>query len=220
MEITHQTLDWNSSDILIQIAQHLQSPLASIIEANERAKQIKNNEKPENVSEIIFSNSQEISRLIKEVTDIARSRSIQVSKKQQPIIFDIYNANPKVKHLCKEAIQPNNISITDHHWLVNFETEVFDEIKSSQVNLQDLSYKLAISERQLHRKIKNLLHLTPNKYIRILKLYKAKELLSKFMYNTVSEVAYAVGYYDTHYFSKLFYQHYGITPKEFIFSHK
>mgnify|MGYP001801341351 FL=1 len=198
MEATHKTIDWNSSDILMQIAQHLQHPLASIIEANKRAAEVKNDEKQENVSEIIFSNSQEISRLIKEVTDIARSRSIQISKKQQPIIFDIYNTNPKVKHLCKKAIQPNSMSITDHHWLVNFETEVFDEIKSNQVNLQDLSYKLAISERQLHRKIKNLLHLTPNKYIRILKLHKAKELLSKFMYNTVSEVAYAVGYYDTH----------------------
>ena len=91
MEATHKTIDWNSSDILMQIAQHLQHPLASIIEANKRAAEVKNDEKQENVSEIIFSNSQEISRLIKEVTDIARSRSIQISKKQQPIIFDIYN---------------------------------------------------------------------------------------------------------------------------------
>ena len=75
---------------------------------------------------------------------------------------------------------------------------------------------MAVSERQLHRKIKNLLHLTPNKYIRVLRLYKAKQCIDDYLYDTISQISYAVGYYDTHYFSKIFKQQYNMSPKELL----
>ncbi len=219
MDINNQRIDWNSPDVLMQIANNIESPLTSIIEANnQRLQQLKSKSSKgkSKVSEIIFSNSQEIASLIKEVVKFAKSKSVSVSDKSQPSIFQIYSTNPTVQSLCKKEIVPEKISKTEQSWLLDFEKEVFKQIKNSQLNLYDLSYNLAISERQLHRKIKNLLHLTPNKYIRILKLQKAKELLDDYMYDTISEVSYAVGYYDTHYFSKLFYKQYGSMPKELL----
>ncbi len=217
MEINNQIIDWNSPDVLLQIVTNIQNPLTSIIKANNDLGHKEKNEISQiDAAHIIFSNSLEISNLIEEVKTAIKLKSVQISSREQPVIFKIYDVNPNVKSLCKEEIISTKISKSDQHWLLNFEEEVFKHIKSNQLNLYDLSFCMAISERQLHRKIKNLLHLTPNKYIRILKLHKAKELIDQYIYDTVSEVSYAVGYYDTHYFSKLFYQQYHRTPNEFL----
>jgi len=223
MDINNQRIDWNSPDVLMQIVKNIEYPLNSIIKANKsRLKQLANKQAKtkSNVSEVIFSNSQEISNLIKEVIEVAKSKSVHISNNTQPAIFEIYTTTPNIQGLCEKNINPSRISKTDQLWLLNFEKEVFKQAKSNQLNLYDLSYNMAISERQLHRKIKNLVHLTPNKYIRVLKLHKAKALIDEFVYDTVSEIAYAVGYYDAYYFSKLYHQQYGITPKKALVSRK
>lgn len=217
MDINNQRIDWNQPDVLIQVLENIKGPLNSIMEANQhRLKQIKSKSKPRrgNASEIIFSSSQEISKLIKEVIKVAKSKSTQ------PYIFQIYQDTPNIQSSCKKQISSSKISKTDQTWLINFEKKVFEQIKRGQINLFDLSYNLAISERQLHRKIKSLTGLTPNKYIRALRLYKAKELIDQYTYDTISEISYRVGYFDTHYFSKLFHQQYNTFPKELLLSKK
>jgi AraC-like DNA-binding protein len=162
---------------------------------------------------IIFSNSEEIKKLLDEVIEMTK----EIDKtKEEPIIFKIYNSNERVQSMCKEKINPKIISKQDASWLLKIEDEVYKNIDHKDLNLCDLSYNLSVSERQLHRKIKNLLHLTPNKYIRILRLYKAKQYIDSYLYDTISQISYAVGYYDTYYFSKLFNQQYGVSPKELL----
>ena len=75
---------------------------------------------------------------------------------------------------------------------------------------------MSVSERQLYRKITNLIYLTPNKYIRVLRLHKAKQIIENYIQHSISQIAYAVGYNDVHYFSKLFLEQYEITPRELI----
>ena len=215
MNLENQKLDWGSSNVLLQIVKNIEAPLASIIEANNNnslklsytgiSKNKSNN--------IIFSNSEEIKKLLDEVIEMTK----EIDKtKEEPIIFKIYNSNERVQSMCKEKINPKIISKQDASWLLKIEDEVYKNIDHKDLNLCDLSYNLSVSERQLHRKIKNLLHLTPNKYIRILRLYKAKQYIDSYLYDTISQISYAVGYYDTYYFSKLFRQQYGLSPKELL----
>ncbi|QVY64621.1 helix-turn-helix transcriptional regulator [Polaribacter sp. Q13] len=215
MNLENQNINWNSSDILLQIVKNIEAPLASIIEANKHnSLKISYNgllkEKPTN---IIFSNSQEIKRLIDEVVKIAQASN---TAKEEPVIFKIYHANNRVQLMCSKEIDPKKISKQDASWLLKLENEVYKNIDQKDLNLYDLSYSLSVSERQLYRKIKNLVHLTPNKYIRVLRLYKAKQFIDNYLYDTVSQISFAVGYYDTHYFSKLFNQQHGVSPKELL----
>ncbi|MBE2281435.1 MAG: response regulator [Ignavibacteriaceae bacterium] len=60
------------------------------------------------------------------------------------------------------------------------------------------------SERQLQRKIKELTGLSPAEFIRFARLTQAKNLIESKTYNTISEVAYAVGFHNPKYFSKLY----------------
>lgn len=203
----------NSSDVLMQLVKEMKVPLASLMEANKQLNHVGTNTEKSTTNQVIFSSSQEIASLIEEVVKLANNNK---PVEKVPIIYEIYHGNERVKSMCKEEINPNKISKQDTSWLIEMEGEVYKNIKHKDLNLYDLSYKMAVSERQLHRKIKSLLHLTPNKYIRILRLHKAKQFIDDYMYDTISQISYAVGYYDTHYFSKLFSQQYGSFPKELL----
>jgi len=205
-------VDWSSPDVLMQLIKNIEAPLTSIIQAsNSHPNSDRLNITENQPSQIIFSNSQEIKKLIDEVV-----KTVNGGRIEDPIIFRIYNSNERVQTMCKEEINPKRISKQDTSWLKQMENEVYKNIKHKDLNLYDLSYSLSVSERQLHRKTKNLVYLTPNKYIRVLKLYKAKQLIDDYLYDTISQISYAVGYYDTHYFSKLFSQQYGVSPKELL----
>ncbi|WP_272149801.1 helix-turn-helix domain-containing protein [Tenacibaculum aiptasiae] len=206
----------NSSDVLIDLIKEIKIPLKSIIEANKKLTTIDviTNKQPERTTnDIIFNSSKEIASLIDEVVKLAKEGK---PKEKFPLIYQIYHGNERVQFMCKKEINPNKISQQDTSWLLEMENEVYKNIKHKDLNLYDLSYKMAVSERQLYRKIKGLLHLTPNKYIRILRLHKAKQFIDDYVYDSISQISYAVGYYDTHYFSKLFRQQYGIFPKKLL----
>lgn len=198
-----------NSDILSKLLREIESPLTSIIEEftkseNKEVKEVAKNQ-------MIFTHSLEIKRIVDEVVKKANGTTYE-----DLVFFQVYNSNERVQSMCKEEVNTQKISKQDISWLQSMEQEIYKNIKHKDLNLYDLSFKLSVSERQLHRKIKNLVKLTPNKYIRILKLHKAKDLIDSYLYDTVSQISYAVGYYDTHYFSKLFNQQYGMYPKELL----
>ncbi len=208
--LKNTNIDWTAPDVLSQIVQNIKNPLETILSASRKRDHFH--------SEIILANSEQINRIIEEILLEIASKSVNVTMHSRPDIFSIYETNSNVQSMCIKEIQPAKITKPDQSWLVNLEKEIYFSIKKNDVNIYDLSYKMAVSERQLYRKITGLIHLTPNKYIRILKLHKAKQMIDNYIQNSISQIAYAVGYNDVHYFSKLFTEQYDISPKELITS--
>ena len=104
----------------------------------------------------------------------------------------------------------------DLEWLEKLEHLVKEQISDPKFNLPQLASQLFISERQLHRRIKSLIGLTPNKYIREIKLQKARTLLEERICSTVLEVSFAVGFSKADYFSKVFQQRFGKLPSAYL----
>ena len=206
------TIDWSSPDILEQIVQNIKNPLENIITASQNS----NIDDKATIEEIIFTSSKEISDIVEEMMRKAKSKSLSITFQDRPEIFEIYEANENVREMCSNEINPQKITKQDQDWLMNLEKEVYGSISHNYLNLYDLSYKMAVSERQLHRKIADLVCLTPNKYIRILRLHKAKQMMDKYIQRSISQIAYAVGYNDVHYFSTLFMCQYNVSPKELL----
>ena len=203
--------DRNSLGIILQMVQNIEVPLTTLIEETYRINHLQRiNSLQKDSKEILFSNTQEIKQLIDEV--LAHIKSNQ-ELALQPTIFKVFDSNERVRSMCGKGIDARRISKLDIAWLVDLEKEVYKNIDRQEIHLSDLAFSLAVSKRQLNRKVHSLLYLTPNKYIRILKLNKAKQLIDAFTCDRVSDISYAVGYSDTHYFSKLFQQQYGVTPK-------
>lgn len=212
---TNSLIDWSNPDVLFQIVQNIKSPLEKIIETSKRNKDLGGIQ-----YEVIFSNSKQISDIMENFLNEIKAKSVTLTIQENPDIFDIYIANKNVQEMCTKELITNKINKVDLDWLMNLEKEIYLSINKNNINICDLSYKMAVSERQLHRKIHQLLHLTPNKYIRILRLHKAKNMIDNYLQNSISQLAYAVGYNDVHYFSQLFSHQYDISPKELINSLK
>jgi AraC-like DNA-binding protein len=213
MNLTKTTvINWSSPDILEQIVQHIKCPLENIITASQNG----TSENKREIDEIIFTNTKDISDIVEDIMAKARSRSLNLTFQSRPEIFEIYDANEKVRDMCSGEINPLKITKIDQDWLLDLENEINESINQSDLNLYELSYRMAISERQLYRKLFALVSLTPNKYIRILRLNKAKKIIDSYIDRSISQIAYSVGYNDVHYFSRLFTCQYSVSPKQLI----
>lgn len=205
------TIDWSNPNVLYQIMNDIKNPIEKIMETSKR-----NMEKGGFQDEVIFSSSKQIKDVIEQILEEIQSKSVNLTVKQTPEIFFIYESNKNVQKMCTNELVPEKITKTDQDWLLNLEKEIYSSFTQNDINIYDLSYKMAVSERQLYRKITNLIYLTPNKYIRVLRLHKAKQIIENYIQHSISQIAYAVGYNDVHYFSKLFLEQYEITPRELI----
>lgn len=205
-------IDWSSPDILEQIILNIKNPLDNIRTVSQNST-IHNKT---TTDEIIFSSTKEINDIIEDIMLKAKSKSLNLTFQGRPEIFEIYESNGNVREMCTDEIKPQKMTKFDQEWLLNLEKEIYGSITQNYLNLYELSYKMAVSERQLHRKIANLVYLTPNKYIRIIRLHKAKKMIDNYIERSISQIAYAVGYNDVHYFSRLFVEQYDVSPKELL----
>lgn len=76
-----------------------------------------------------------------------------------------------------------------------------------------LAKELAMSERQLQRKIKVILGTTPNNFIKEFRLKKAQELLLNG--TQIGRIALDVGFSSQTYFGRCFKESFNCTPKQY-----
>lgn len=82
-------------------------------------------------------------------------------------------------------------------------------------NIQVLCDEMAMSKSQLYRKFSALTNLSAAKYIRTLRMRKAKELLQTTSLN-ITEIGYEVGMKSVSAFSQVFKEEFGQSPREFV----
>jgi len=73
---------------------------------------------------------------------------------------------------------------------------------------------LGVSRSVLFGRCRALLGTTPATYLRRLRLERAQALIREGG-RSMTDISYAVGFNDPHYFSKIFKKEFGITPSEF-----
>lgn len=92
---------------------------------------------------------------------------------------------------------------------------ILENMSDERFSIDNLSSEFAISRTNFQKKIKNITGLTPNDYIKLIRLNKSAELLSTGKYR-INEVCFLVGFNTPSYFSKCFFEHFGKLPKDFI----
>jgi CheY-like chemotaxis protein len=83
-----------------------------------------------------------------------------------------------------------------------------------EFDVDHLAQHLAVSRRQLFRKLRAVTGCTPNAFIRTLRLKRAAQLLKESQM-TVTEVTYAVGFIDLKHFRSVFREQFGVLPTEY-----
>lgn len=111
-------------------------------------------------------------------------------------------------------IEEGSFGVSEQDFLIKLNELICKNLENSAYTVEDLARDLSISRVQLYRKVKAILGISISDHINNIRLDKSKELLKK-SNQTISEVAYAVGFSSPNYFSTSFKNKFGISPTEF-----
>jgi DNA-binding response OmpR family regulator len=135
--------------------------------------------------------------------------------------FDILELKARIANLiaripAKRAEESAGDPVTgiDQRWLQLLEQNVIRNISRSDFTINALADTMQISRRQLYRKIKLYTGLAANEYVREVRLFEARKLLEERSVRTVAELAYAVGFEDPDYFSRIYMERFGYRPSK------
>ena len=84
----------------------------------------------------------------------------------------------------------------------------------AEFSVEDVAKHFNISRVQLYRKVKAITGKSVSAYIRLIRLYKGKQLLRNTV-KSISEIAYEVGFKDPNYFSRSFQESFNQSPSEY-----
>lgn len=104
----------------------------------------------------------------------------------------------------------------DSKWIKSLEQAVKKNLENPHFDIVLLANELAISNRQLNRKVKLSTGLTPAKYIQEIRLQKARVLLESGELDSITSVSYSVGFKTPTYFAKQFKKRFGRHPSSYL----
>ena len=118
------------------------------------------------------------------------------------------------KHMEKAAELKGS---TEGIFLKKVNAVIQSHISDPDFKVDTLANAMALSRTQLFRKVKGLTQMSPQRYLRFVRLEKAKKLLqSKEKDLNVSEVCYNVGFASKSHFTRSFRKEFGFNPSEFV----
>ncbi len=113
---------------------------------------------------------------------------------------------------CEEPL----MAAADLEWLEKLENVYLEHLNDSRLSVDFAAQKMLLSGRQFHRQLKKLTGLTPNQYLREIRLNQARQFIEAGQYQTIKETAQAVGFSDVPYFTKLFRERFGANPSDML----
>ncbi|GAA6205908.1 ATP-binding protein [Thalassotalea sp. SU-HH00458] len=109
--------------------------------------------------------------------------------------------------------EDNVIDSVEEVFLEKLEMTIAQMYINPELGITQLAQNMAMSERQLQRKIKVILGTTPNNFIKEFRLKKAQELLKSGA--QIGRIALDVGFSSQTYFGRCFKETYHCTPKQY-----
>ena len=139
-----------------------------------------------------------------------------------PYLESVIANQLKTRQLLRDAFLKNplssitsvNISAGDNAFLRRLQDVLNENLGNPRFRMDDIAEMMNMSRANFYRKIKGVLDMSPNDYLRLERLRKAAKLLVE-QNLQISEVSYMVGFNSPSYFTKCFHAQFGIHPKDF-----
>ncbi|KUY30547.1 AraC family transcriptional regulator [Elizabethkingia ursingii] len=96
---------------------------------------------------------------------------------------------------------------------IGYAIEFIKKNLHQKLTIDQIANVAYVSKSNFFKMFKEELGISPNRFILAERIKKAKELLAR--HESIKEVAFQTGFSDTNYFTRIFRQHEGITPKIF-----
>ena len=118
------------------------------------------------------------------------------------------------KNISKTFVSYIDVPSADQKFLDSVKEVIEEHMGDSNFGVEWLAHEVAISPRQLQRKLKGSIGLSAGSLIRVMRIQRAAQLLEQNAGN-ITEIAYSVGFKDSSYFSRLFKKMHGVNPSEY-----
>ena len=144
--------------------------------------------------------------------------------KQRQILYDYYISKMREGEKdtsLMEQLAPSTPQVThfDDDFIRNILQSVEENIQNSEFKIDDLAEAMSLSRTVFYRKVKSLMGVSPVDFVKTMRIKRAVQLLEQDEF-TVSEVGYMSGFTTPQYFSRVFKEAMGCTPKEYRLKHK
>ena len=145
-------------------------------------------------------------RLLKTLDD-----PVEAAVLGEPIIDEIYyrllsgEQGGALKILLRQQGQIQQISKAVEHLHENLD---------QPISVEELANLVSMSSSGFHKKFKEVMHLSPLQYVKLVRLNKANTYITEG--KNISEAAYLVGYNSPAQFSREYKRQFGVTPSEML----
>lgn len=109
--------------------------------------------------------------------------------------------------------QPQTPAVQPDPFLLKVTNIIEKNLSDSDFGVLQLCHQLHLSRMQVHRKLKAVCNKSTAQFIREMRLQKAQQLLTT-SDSTIAEIAYAVGFTEPNYFTKVFKDFYRQLPSD------
>ena len=137
----------------------------------------------------------------------------------QACIANLINSREKLRQAFAQSpfVAANTMALTkaDEEFIKRLNEVIQINYGNPEFSMDDMADKLNMSRSNFYRKIKGVLDLSPNEFLRLERLKKAAQLLKEGE-NRVNEICYMVGFNSPSYFAKCFQKQFGVLPKDFV----
>lgn len=134
-------------------------------------------------------------------------------------IANIFELQRTAQRQCIEELKNNNAielsNKADNEFMEKLQKLIDANIDNPELNIPLMCSELAMSRTLLYNKITQLTGKSPTEFIRIFRLKRAATLLLSGEHS-VTDVAFRVGIDNPKYFSRIFKEFYGVSPKEYL----
>jgi DNA-binding response OmpR family regulator len=120
------------------------------------------------------------------------------------------------KYTQQVVLEPRHIPVDgpDQKFLAKLLAIIENNLENEAFGVPMIAAEVGMSQPVLYKKVKALTDMSVNDFVKSIRLKKAAQLIKQQEY-TIYEIAYAVGFSDSKYFSKEFSKQFGMTPSAY-----
>jgi signal transduction histidine kinase/DNA-binding response OmpR family regulator/ligand-binding sensor domain-containing protein len=148
------------------------------------------------------------------IENILQERKKWQDKYRNDLLSKAYSSDSDFRIETEVEPEMEKVETKDDILMKEMVSYIEQHIDNSELSVDDLLDELKMSRWNLTSKVKSLVGMTPNEFIRETRLSKAAQLIKDGEFN-MTQITYMIGMTDSRYFSRCFKQKFGMTPTEY-----
>lgn len=152
---------------------------------------------------------------IKNIIEGRHNLTLKMLNFSKPTYSD--NDNEMDENNSGDADKKNEVELTpfDREFITKFKNLTIENIELDELDIAFFTDKMCMSHSTLYRKVKGITGLTPNEFIRKIKLHAAAEMLRSGKV-ALTDIPFRTGFNSAAYFRRVFKKEFGVSPTDYI----